>query len=509
MVAFRLLLLLEVIHGASGFTLGQRLQRQRALHATLTEDYADVKKDDVAPLSTTTAPAPSIDSSSSFKKPFDIQTFIDKAAREDRLFRTDTSVHFWRDFASKGRQENFRLITTFFTQTLPSTSPLQRAVWTTFLARAGFFGANAVAGNLLAERRGASSMFGEMDISFRILELIKCYEQELKYIENGVIKYPWDYIVQKPTDTQPFRIQWGHRQTNPFFALDESLRLIREAPAIWERRTQFQGKPSGNVPAPPYADNITYPRYYLNDFHYQTDGWLSAESAKRYEMSSETIFFGSQDVMQRQTLLPLVSQARTAPTHQCIDRNGPASILEVACGTGRFSTFVRDQFPAANLTLTDLSPYYLDKASENDRYWREYRGREAMKESTGILKSPAPARIVQANAESLPFPDDSFDAVLCVYLFHELPLPARRKAAQEMARVVKPGGMVVLTDSIQIGDRIAFGNVLDNFTKFNEPHYVSYQRDDLAALFTERGLECDEKHVNSRTKTLSFIKPKR
>lgn len=43
-------------------------------------------------------------------------------------------------------------------------------------------------------------------------------------------------------------------------------------------------------------------------------------------------------------------------------------------------------------------------------------------------------------AEELAAPDASFDVVTCVYLFHELPEPVRRKAAQEMFRVLKPGG---------------------------------------------------------------------
>jgi ubiquinone/menaquinone biosynthesis C-methylase UbiE len=132
-----------------------------------------------------------------------------------------------------------------------------------------------------------------------------------------------------------------------------------------------------------------------------------------------------------------------------------------------------------------------------------------MQESKGFSAMPAPAQMMQANAESLPFLDESFDTVICVYLFHELPGPARKKVAQEMARLVKPGGLVVLSDSIQIGDRKAYGNSLDNFSKLNEPHYIGYQRADLPALFTSCGLECHEKYVNSRTKTLSFVKPKR
>lgn len=38
--------------------------------------------------------------------------------------------------------------------------------------------------------------------------------------------------------------------------------------------------------------------------------------------------------------------------------------------------------------------------------------------------------------------------VTCVYLFHELPAAVRRKAAAEMARVCKPGGMVVSVKTV-------------------------------------------------------------
>ena len=41
--------------------------------------------------------------------------------------------------------------------------------------------------------------------------------------------------------------------------------------------------------------------------------------------------------------------------------------------------------------------------------------------------------------------------VTCVYLFHELPAAVRRKAAAEMARVCKPGGMVVSLGLRNIG----------------------------------------------------------
>jgi len=43
-------------------------------------------------------------------------------------------------------------------------------------------------------------------------------------------------------------------------------------------------------------------------------------------------------------------------------------------------------------------------------------------------------------AESLPFPDAHFDAVLSTVIFHHLPRKARSQCAHEIRRVLKPGG---------------------------------------------------------------------
>jgi ubiquinone/menaquinone biosynthesis C-methylase UbiE len=175
----------------------------------------------------------------------------------------------------------------------------------------------------------------------------------------------------------------------------------------------------------------------------------------------------------------------------------------VACGTGRFATFFKDNWPSADLTLADLSPFYLAEARQNLRYWKSQRAAGAA--LPGVDRNGA--AFLQAAAEALPAPDASYDLVYSVYLFHELPPAARRAAAGEMARVVKPGGMVVLTDSMQLGDRPIFDATMANFGDFNEPFYRGYVAEDLGALFVEAGLECDTKVVGSTTKTLSFRKP--
>ncbi len=69
--------------------------------------------------------------------------------------------------------------------------------------------------------------------------------------------------------------------------------------------------------------------------------------------------------------------------------------------------------------------------------------------------------------------------VVNVYLFHELPAEAQKAAAKEMARVCKPGGMVIVTDSTQLGDRPEWDTTLGGFGDFNEPYYRNYIATDL------------------------------
>ncbi|KAL0033417.1 hypothetical protein WJX77_008683 [Trebouxia sp. C0004] len=245
-----------------------------------------------------------------------------------------------------------------------------------------------------------------------------------------------------------------------------------------------------------------YPSYYLSTFHYQTDGWFSMKSASVYEASTKTLFLGRQDAMQRQSLVPLHSfmQARSSPGHSGREHT---SMLEVACGTGRFATFVKDNYPRMSYTALDLSPYYLYEARTNIKQW--HRLRQPKLSMGGVDGSGA--HFLQGAAEDIPQPDASHDVVLCVYLFHELPPDVRRTAAKEMARVLKPGGLLILTDSVQLGDRLPLDDGLGKFSDFNEPYYKTYIAEDLGKMFSDFGSECDEKLLASSTKVLSFRKP--
>ncbi len=172
---------------------------------------------------------------------------------------------------------------------------------------------------------------------------------------------------------------------------------------------------------------------------------------------------GAAGAMRRQALRPIAEHMRGRDQRRL-------ALADVACGTGRFLGQVAQAFPGLWATGIDLSPAYLAEA----RRFLEDRSR---------------VRLEQANAEALPLEDASQDIVTCILLFHELPAPVRRRVAAEMARVLKPGGLLVLVDSLQWGDRPGYDGLLEAFpVRFHEPYYLDYLGDDLDALLRDADL---------------------
>ena len=89
----------------------------------------------------------------------------------------------------------------------------------------------------------------------------------------------------------------------------------------------------------------------------------------------------------------------------------------------------------------------------------------------------------------MPLPDSSYDAVTSIFTFHELPPKVRRIVIKEFARVLKPGGRLILIDSLQRADDPDYEGLLELFPQsFHEPYYGSYIEEDFAAIAAAYGL---------------------
>ncbi len=197
--------------------------------------------------------------------------------------------------------------------------------------------------------------------------------------------------------------------------LARSRAYFADLPLAAERKAERR---SDEVRSPELRDKL--PAYFLQNFHFQTGGYLTEESAGLYDMQVEILFSGSANAMRRQCLVPLGAYMRGRNQRH-------VRLLDVACGTGRFLSFVRQAYPRLGLTGSDLSESYVNEAR---RHLEDYKA----------------CGLVMANAEKLPFADASFDVVTSIYLFHEVPAKVRRIIAAEFARVLKPGGRLIFME---------------------------------------------------------------
>lgn len=205
------------------------------------------------------------------------------------------------------------------------------------------------------------------------------------------------------------------------------------------------------------------PDYYLQNFHFQSGGWMSDDSADRYDTQVEVLFQGTANAMRRQALPQLFEVFAGR------DQRG-LRLIDLGCGTGRFLDLLKQAWPRLPLLGLDLSEAYIQHARRHLRRW-------------------ARIDLLVANAEAIPAPDNSVDAVTSIFMVHELPPQVRRVVVKECARVLKPGGRLILLDSLQRGDEPAYDGLLERFPQnYHEPYYSSYVGEDFPAIARQCGL---------------------
>ena len=134
--------------------------------------------------------------------------------------------------------------------------------------------------------------------------------------------------------------------------------------------------------------------------------------------SSDTVFAGSIPQFYHDCLGPFLFRPYAADLAERAAALRPRRILETAAGTGIVTAAILRALPEAEIVATDLNPDMLSVASS-------------------ALDS-ARVSLQAADAQALPFPDDSFDLVVCQ--FGAMFFPDRVAAYREARRVLREGG---------------------------------------------------------------------
>lgn len=298
-------------------------------------------------------------------------------------------------------------------------------------------------------------LMGRLKASMETLQ-----ERDWQEAQQGL--YPTSLLFDAPW------LDWASRY--PLVWLD--------MPSTWNRRRERNVRDM-----PDHVKDGNYPDYYLQNFHHQTDGYLSDHSAALYDLQVEILFNGTADPMRRRVIAPMLRGLKAFAERPA----GQLRILDVATGTGRTLRQLRGALPKAQLVGLDLSSAYLRQANR----W--------LSELPGELP-----QLVQGNGEAMPFANDSYQAISCVFLFHELPGEARQNVLNDCFRLLEPGGVLVLADSVQLADSPQFSTVMENFRRvFHEPYYRDYISDPIDDRLRQAGFDAvaGESHFMTRVWT--------
>ncbi len=137
-------------------------------------------------------------------------------------------------------------------------------------------------------------------------------------------------------------------------------------------------------------------------------------------------------------------------------------LLDIGCGTGYLIELLKKQKEAEYYGL-DLSPEMIKVAKS---------------------KFDESVTLTIGSADDLPYFSQEFDVVCCVQSFHHYPYP--KKAMQEAYRVLKPGGLYILSDTGCSGIAKYFDNfVFRHFMKSGD--YAAYSRKDIEKQMVDAG----------------------
>ena len=116
--------------------------------------------------------------------------------------------------------------------------------------------------------------------------------------------------------------------------------------------------------------------------------------------------------------------------HSLVNLDQHQKIIELGCGAAELARKLLDRFPGCELTGLEVDE----------------------RQHAKNLLDPLPGlQFVAAGAQSIPYPDGAFDLALMLKSLHHVPLQLMDQALSEVHRVLKPGGLLYVSEPVFAG----------------------------------------------------------
>ncbi|MBU0655054.1 MAG: methyltransferase domain-containing protein [Gammaproteobacteria bacterium] len=117
-----------------------------------------------------------------------------------------------------------------------------------------------------------------------------------------------------------------------------------------------------------------------------------------------------------------------------------ATVLELGCGTARMTRMIAERFPVARIIATEVDQIQHARNMGSER--------------------PATIEFKSGGAQAIDAPDNSIDVIFMFKSLHHVPPQLMAQGLQEIARVLKPGGLAWISEPVYAG---AFNDILRLF----------------------------------------------
>lgn len=160
---------------------------------------------------------------------------------------------------------------------------------------------------------------------------------------------------------------------------------------------------------------------------------------------------------------------------------GAQRVLDLGCGAGRHTVYLAGE---------GFQVYGFDIADNGLQSTREWLARENLS-----------AELKRGDIEQIPYPDSFFDAVISIYVIYHKTFAGLQNVVAEIYRVLKPGGLALISLQSKRGYRYCFGEEIEPDTfvtnigaDAGEVHHYSDLADieKLFARFVIRKVELEE-----------------